>query len=109
MYPQEQGLQSLTRKETKMGLITATTYIDEATAYKMEVQGTTATVEYESEGDAPALITPKPNLSTNEWEVRVTILESRPFLYSPSLEEYLITLDDVAKACLLYTSDAADE
>lgn len=81
-----------------MGLITATAYIDEATPYKMEVQGTTATVEYESEGEAPALITPNFNRSTKMWEVKVTILESRPFYHGESLEEYLNTLDDVAKA-----------
>lgn len=81
-----------------MGLIQATTYIDEATAYKMEVQGTTATVEYESEGSAPALITPVFSHSANEWKVKVNILESRPLFYITELEEYLITLDDVAKA-----------
>lgn len=80
-----------------MGLITATAYIDEATPYKMEVQGTTATVEYESEGHVPALITPNFNRSTNTWEVKVTILESRPFYHGESLEEYLNTLDDVVK------------
>lgn len=81
-----------------MGLITATTYIDEATPYKMEVQGTTAIVEYDSEGEAPALITLSLNRSTNQWEVKVTILKSRSFLYITTLEEYLNTLDDVAKA-----------
>lgn len=81
-----------------MGLITATAYIDEATPYKMEVQGTTATVEYESEGVAPALITPNFNRSTNEWEVTVTIFESRPLHNQASLEEQLNELDDVAKA-----------
>ena len=39
-----------------MGLIQATTYIDEASAYKMEVQGNTANIEYESGVTAPALI-----------------------------------------------------
>ena len=81
-----------------MGLITATTYIDEATAYKMEVQGTTATVEYESGVTAPALIEPKLNRSTNEWEVTVTVFESSPIRSITSLEEYLNELDDVAKA-----------
>ncbi|WP_408927074.1 hypothetical protein ACKFR5_03060 [Corynebacterium marquesiae] len=81
-----------------MGLITATVYIDEATPYKMEVQGTTATVEYESEGVAPALITPNFNRSTNEWEVAVTIFESIPLRNQTSLEEQLNELDDVAKA-----------
>lgn len=80
-----------------MGLIQATTYIDEATAYKMEVQGTTATVEYESEGIAPALITPNFNRSTNEWEVAVTIFESSPLRNDVGMEEYLNELDNVAK------------
>ena len=61
-------------------------------------QGTTAIVEYDSEGEAPALITLSLNRSTNQWEVKVTILKSRSFLYITTLEEYLNTLDDVAKA-----------
>ena len=81
-----------------MGLITATAYIDEATPYKMEVQGTTATVEYESEGHVPALITPELNRSTNEWEVTVTILEAKTLPTGVILEEYLNSLDDVVKA-----------
>ena len=81
-----------------MGLITATTYIDEASAYKMEVQGNTANIEYESGVTAPALITPKLNHSTNEWEVTVTIFESSPLRNAVGLEEYLNELDDVAKA-----------
>lgn len=81
-----------------MGLIQATTYIDEATAYKMEVQGTTASVEYESSVTAPALIEAKLNRSTNEWEVTVTVFESSPIRSITSLEEYLNELDDVAKA-----------
>lgn len=81
-----------------MGLITATTYIDEATAYKMEVQGTTASVEYESGVTAPALIEPKLNRSTNEWEVTVTILEAKMLPTGVILEEYLNSLDDVVKA-----------
>ena len=81
-----------------MGLITATTYIDMATAYKMEVQGTTANIEYESGVTPPALITPNLNHSTNEWEVTVTIFESSPLRNSVGLEEYLNELDDVAKA-----------
>lgn len=81
-----------------MGLITATTYIDQATAYKMEVQGTTANVEYESGVTAPALIEPKLNRSTNEWEVTVTIFESSPLRNAVVLEEYLNELDNVAKA-----------
>ena len=81
-----------------MGLITATAYIDEATPYKMEVQGTTASVEYESGVTAPALIEAKLNRSINEWEVTVTVFESSPIRSITSLEEYLNELDDVAKA-----------
>ena len=81
-----------------MGLIQATTYIDETSAYKMEVQGNTASIEYESGVTAPALITPKLNHSTNEWEVTVTIFESSPLRNAVGLEEYLNELDDVAKA-----------
>nr|DAL35866.1 MAG TPA_asm: hypothetical protein [Caudoviricetes sp.] len=81
-----------------MGLIQATTYIDEATPYKMEVQGTTANVEYESGVTAPALISPKLNRSTNEWEVEVIIFESSPLRNDVGIEEYLNELDNVAKA-----------
>lgn len=81
-----------------MPLITATTYIDEATAYKMEVQGTTANIEYESGVTAPALIEAKLNRSIDMWEVKVTVFESSPIHSGTSLEEYLNELDDVAKA-----------
>lgn len=85
-----------------MGLIQATTYIDQATAYKMEVQGTTANIEYESGVTAPALIDATLNRSTNEWEVTVTIYESSPLRNSVVLEEYLNELDDVAKAAAAF-------
>ena len=81
-----------------MGLIQATTYIDEATPYKMEVQGTTANIEYESGGEAPALITPYLDRSTNEWKINVTILESRPISCGTRFEDYLNELNDVANA-----------
>lgn len=81
-----------------MALTRATAYIDEATAYKMEVQGQTAYVEYEMQGSTPATIKPQWNNSTQEWNVSLYISESGELRTLIEMEEYLNTLDDVVQA-----------
>ncbi|MDK8505580.1 hypothetical protein [Corynebacterium accolens] len=80
-----------------MSLTQATTYIDDATAYKMEVQGHTAYVEYEMQGTIPATIKPHWDNSTQEWRVSLHINESGELRSTIEMEEYLNTLDDVVK------------
>ncbi|ERS60756.1 hypothetical protein HMPREF1261_00420 [Corynebacterium sp. KPL1818] len=80
-----------------MGLTQATTYIDDATAYRMEVQGQDANVEYESNGTAPAEINPHWDICNLEWEVSVKINPMHEFAHPLALGEYINELDDVAK------------
>lgn len=80
-----------------MGLTQAITYIDDATAYRMEVQGQDANVEYESNGTAPAEINPHWDICNLEWEVSVKINPMHEFAHPLALGEYINELDDVAK------------
>lgn len=81
-----------------MALTQATTYIDDATAYKMEVQDQIAYIEYEMEGRCPATIEPYWDNSTQEWRVSLHISEADELRTPIEMEEYLNTLDDVVQA-----------
>lgn len=81
-----------------MGLTQATTYIDDATAYKMEVQDQIAYIEYEMEGRCPATIEPHWDNSTQEWRVSLHISEADELRTPIEMEEYLNILDDVVQA-----------